>query len=141
LSNKEGAPKQLSARKLAMAVAAAGLLVTGTFIGNQWRTSSEPQRVVEPKPKAATSGTWFAGYVDVTAAPAYRFESVTAKAGRSVVLSGIVGAPDGPCVPTWGGRYRLPEAAARLQLDRRTAQLQAQDGRVAVAFGGPEKIP
>jgi len=81
-------------------------------------------------------GPWFAGYVDVTATPAFGFESPEADSVRDVVLSFIVSAPNEPCTPTWGTALTMDEASTRLDLDGRIARLKEQGGGVAVSFGG-----
>lgn len=80
---------------------------------------------------------WFAAYVDVTSTPMYAFEQrKNGVSADDAVLAFIVAAPDGRCVPTWGGYYTLDEAAANLDLDRRIARLQQQGGKMAISFGG-----
>ena len=80
---------------------------------------------------------WFAGYVDVTSVPTYAFEKRDAKTfSNDVVLSFIVASAVEPCTPTWGTYYTMDEAAAKLDLDRRIARLQQQEGKLAVSFGG-----
>jgi chitinase len=118
--------RRLSVLRLVVGVATTAAVVAGVVIGHHWSMSS-------PK---ATAQPWFAGYVDVTATPTFGFESPATKAGRDVVLSFIVSAPDGPCTPTWGGVITLDEASASLDLDRKIARLQHQGGDAAVAFGG-----
>lgn len=80
--------------------------------------------------------SWFAAYVDVTSVPTYTFEKPVSVTGADVVLAFIVSSHDDPCVPTWGGYYTMGEAASTLDLDRRIARLQQQEGRIAVSFGG-----
>lgn len=79
---------------------------------------------------------WFAAYVDVTSMPSYAFEKRGSVAESDVVLSFIVSSATDPCTPTWGGYYTMHEAAVSLDLDRRIARLQQQEGRIAVSFGG-----
>jgi chitinase len=91
------------------------------------------------KSASAMSGSaqpWFAGYVDVTATPIFEFASPSTRAGRDVLLSFIVSAPDGACTPTWGSGITLDKASASLDLDRKVARLEQQGGGVAVSFGG-----
>jgi chitinase len=84
----------------------------------------------------ASSKPWFAGYVDVTATPTFAFEQMGATANRNAILSFIVSSKSDGCTPSWGGAYNLEQAGASLDLDRRIARLQQQDGNVAVSFGG-----
>ncbi|MBI1378391.1 MAG: glycosyl hydrolase family 18 [Frankiales bacterium] len=80
--------------------------------------------------------TGFAAYVDVTAMPAYAFETPSGPAQSHVVLSFVVADPSSPCTPSWGGAYSLDQAASTLELDRRLAQLRLTGGDAAVSFGG-----
>jgi len=80
--------------------------------------------------------TTFAGYVDVTATPTYRFEAPTSASGRNVILSFVVADRQAPCLPTWGTYYTLDQAASVLDIDRRIAQLRESGGDVRVSFGG-----
>lgn len=127
--------------KLAIAVAIIGSLAAVGFISHlRWGSSTELKstqpKVGPAEPKVGPAGPWFAGYVNVTAKPAYAFESPTTKAARDVFLSGIVSAPDGSCTPRWGGAFTLQQAAASLDLDRRIARLLHRGGKMAVSFGG-----
>jgi chitinase len=79
---------------------------------------------------------WFAGYVDATLTPTYRFEAPVSPATKDVVLSFVVAAPDEECTPTWGGAYGLDQAATALDLDRRIQRLRDAGGDVVVSFGG-----
>ena len=80
---------------------------------------------------------WFAGYVDVTSVPTYAFEKRDSKTfSNDVVLSFIVASAAEPCTPTWGTYYTMDEAAVSLDLDRRIARLQQQEGKIAISFGG-----
>lgn len=83
-----------------------------------------------------TREAWFAGYVDVTATPQFAFETPRGEADKNVVLSFIVASPDDACTPTWGGAYSLDEAREQLDLDRRIARLQQQNGEAMISFGG-----
>ncbi|MUK01272.1 glycosyl hydrolase family 18 [Vibrio cholerae] len=104
-----------------------GALAFGGLTGwNRW----EDARAAE------STGAFFAGYVDVTATPAYAFEDPAIKTGGSVVLSFIVASKDEPCTPSWGTFYGLDEAKAGLDLDRRVARLVKDGGEVIVSFGG-----
>jgi chitinase len=80
--------------------------------------------------------TGFAAYVDVTAMPAYAFETPAGPAQSHVILSFVVADPSSPCTPSWGGAYTLDQAASTLELDRRLAQLRLTGGDAAVSFGG-----
>ena len=119
--------RRLSALRLVVALVTTGALVVGGVIGYQWWMLSA---------KAGSAEPWFAGYADVTATPTFDFESPATKAGRDVLLSFIVSAPDGPCTPTWGTAFTLDAASASLDLDRKIARLEQQGGGIAVSFGG-----
>jgi chitinase len=86
--------------------------------------------------KIATNNAWFASYVDATATPIYPFEQLNSSGTNHVVLSFIVASPNDPCLPTWGGFYTIPEAKAKLDLDRRIARLRQQGGTITISFGG-----
>jgi chitinase len=94
-----------------------------------WNWWQEVQTIATQKP-------WFAAYVDVTSTPTYAFEQIGSTPNPSVVLSFIVSSHKDPCVPTWGAYYDLDQAGVTLDLDRRIARLQQQDGHVAISFGG-----
>ena len=79
---------------------------------------------------------WFAAYVDVTSTPAYAFEQLGSQSAPDVVLSFIVSSRADACVPSWGNYYTMEEAAVSLDLDRRIARLQQQNGKVAISLGG-----
>lgn len=83
-----------------------------------------------------TGEAWFAGYVDVTATPQFRFEHPRSEADKNIVLSFVVAAPGQQCTPMWGGAYTLDDAEAQLDLDRRVARLRQQGGEAMVSFGG-----
>lgn len=104
----------------------AGLAAGGIFGMDQYKAS-----------KPATSRKpWFAGYVDVTATPTFAFEQLGTSTTKEAVLSFIVSLPSDPCTPSWGGAYTMDKAGGALDLDRRIARLQQQDGNVTVSFGG-----
>ncbi|MDQ4138783.1 MAG: chitinase [Actinomycetota bacterium] len=117
--------RRLSPLRTALALLLLGALVAAGFFVHQTWSSNRA---------AASTKPWFAGYVDVTATPAFAFEQPQSDAGRDIVLSFIVS--DGECRPSWGGYYSMDEAAARLDLDRRIARLKQQEGEIAVSFGG-----
>jgi chitinase len=119
--------RRLSALRRVVVVAISGSLVVGGVIGYQWWRSSA---------KSGSAQPWFAGYVDVTATPTFDFESPATGAGRDVLLSFIVSAPDAPCTPTWGSAITLDKASASLDLDRKIARLEQHGGGIAVSFGG-----
>jgi chitinase len=103
-----------------------GLGVGSTFGWQHWKSEQS----------MASSKPWFASYVDVTATPTFAFEQLGAAANRSAILSFIVASPSSGCTPSWGGAYTMEQAGSTLDLDRRIARLQQQDGNVAVSFGG-----
>lgn len=102
-------------------------LATGGFFGfRQWQLTRD----------AISHAPWFAAYVDVTATPTYSFEQLGSSTNRDAVLSFIVSQPGNPCTPTWGGAYTMDQASGTLDLDRRIARLQQQNGSIAISFGG-----
>ena len=119
--------RRLSLVRLLIAVVVTGGVVVGGLTGLQLYSASAAE---------SSSGSWFAGYVDVTATPTFAFETPTTKAAKKVVLSFVVASTDNGCTPSWGTAYSLDQAAASLDLDRRIARLQEQGGEVAVSFGG-----
>ncbi|HEY4267367.1 MAG TPA: chitinase [Galbitalea sp.] len=119
--------RRFSVARLFVAVVVTVAVVAGGFFGWQYFSDSA---------SAKTAGSWFAGYVDVTATPSFAFETPKTKAGKQVVLSFIVASSADGCTPSWGGAYSLDEASASLDLDRRIARLQQQGGDVTVSFGG-----
>lgn len=86
-------------------------------------------------PAAPPGDTGFAPYVDITATPAYPFETPQGPNQQDVTLAFVVSGDDG-CTPTWGGFYTMEQAADGLELDRRIAQLRSVGGNVRVSFGG-----
>lgn len=119
--------RRLSPWRVMLAVVlVAGIAAAGIFGNRQWQ-ATRPQGSTKP---------WFASYVDVTATPTFAFEQMGATSSRNAVLSFIVSLPSDPCTPTWGGAYTLDQAGNSLDLDRRIARLQQQEGSVAVSFGG-----
>ncbi len=118
--------RRLSPVRLTALFAIIAALVFAGFQGWKWFEN-------ETTP---TQAPWFAGYVDVTATPQFAFETPRSAADKNVVLSFIVASPTEPCTPTWGGAYTLGEAQDKLDLDRRIARLQQQDGEVMISFGG-----
>jgi chitinase len=121
------AVRRLSIVRLLIAIVATVGIVAGGLAGWQLYSASADD---------PTEGSWFAGYVDVTATPTFAFETPATKSAKQVVLSFIVASNDGACTPSWGAAYSLDEASASLDLDRRIARLQQQGGEVAVSFGG-----
>ncbi len=119
--------RRLSILRLMVAIVATAGVIFGGLTGWQMYSASA---------NSSTAGSWFAGYVDVTATPSFAFETPTTKAAKQVVLSFIVASPGSACAPSWGAAYSLDQASASLDLDRRIARLQEQGGEVAVSFGG-----
>lgn len=111
------------------------LLVVLALVGGLgWAGTRTVAAVLAPTPDPGDSR--FAAYVDVTAVPAYPFETPAGPAQSTVVLAFVVADPADPCSPSWGGYYGLDEAREALELDRRIAQLRATGGDVWVSFGG-----
>src|SRR5579859_3496754 len=119
--------RRLSPWRVMFAIFMLAGLSAGSYFGlQQWHAN---QSTIANKP-------WFAGYVDVTATPAFAFEQLGTTASRDAVLSFIVSSPVDACTPTWGGAYTLSQATGALDLERRIARLQQQGGSVAISFGG-----
>lgn len=118
---------RLSFRRLVMATVVAVAVVGGGLFAYQAWASTQADPAPDP---------WFAAYVDVTATPSYEFEAATKDSGKAIMLSFIVAATDENCTPTWGTAYTMDEAAVSLDLDRRIARFQQQEGDIAVSFGG-----
>lgn len=119
--------RRLSWPRVTVVLAVAAALVFGSLRGWQWFQDS----LVE-----VADSQWFAGYVDVTATPTYRFEDPVADTAASVVLSFVVADPEHPCQPSWGGAYSLDEADQDLDLARRVARVSQLGGVPVVSFGG-----
>ncbi|WP_217178747.1 chitinase [Streptomyces sp. AC495_CC817] len=118
--------RHVSPWRLSLLIVVIGGLVFAGFQGWQWFANTQ----------TVTAKPWVAGYVDVTATPAYAFENPVTPQGRNVVLSFVVADPDAPCTPSWGGAYGLDEASTVLDLDRRLARLEQRGGEAMVSFGG-----
>lgn len=112
-------------RLLLLVVVVGGLAMSG-FVG--WNSFRDGQ--------TAPQTSWFGGYVDVTATPAYSIEDPPSPEAGTVVLSFIVAHPDNSCMPSWGGHYTMDEANTELDLDRRAARLAETGGEIIVSFGG-----
>lgn len=121
------ARRRLSKLRVALSAVLVVALAVGGYVGWQSWSSAQATESFDP---------WFAGYVDVTATPAFNFETPAGDAARDVVLSFIVADKDDACTPTWGGAYSLDEASEVLDLDRRLARLQQLGGQAIVSFGG-----
>jgi len=104
----------------------AGLGVGGMLSARQWQDT----RVQGPH------RPWFAAYADVTARPTFGFEQLGESERRNIMLAFIVSLQGDACTPAWAGAYTLDKASESLDLDRRIARLQQQNGSVAVSFGG-----
>lgn len=119
--------RRLSWTRLALVLVITVALVFASLRGWRW---FEDTRV------EVGSDSWFAGYVDVTAVPAYEFEEPTDDSGTNAVLSFVVAAEPTQCTPTWGTYATLAQAADQFDLDRRIARLQQLGGVPMVSFGG-----
>lgn len=119
--------KKLSFLRLGILIAF--LIGTGysSVFGWQWWKEDKVLSEIHP---------WFAAYVDVTSTPIYAFEQLGSTSTPQVVLSFIVSSKTDPCIPSWGTHYTMDEAGESLDLDRRIARLQQQEGKIAVSFGG-----
>lgn len=118
--------RKLSPWRVLLAIVILVVLGAGTYFGVQ-RWQANQRSGYHP---------WFAAYVDVTATPAFAFEQLGATSTRNAVLSFVVASKADACTPTWGGVYTLDQARGALDLDRRIARLQQQNGSVTVSFGG-----
>lgn len=123
----EGIERRLSPWRVLLAISILTILVVGSWFGLRYWQAQQNETSHKP---------WFAGYVDVTSTPTYAFEQLGTTEHRDVMLSFIVSMPSDPCTPAWGGAYTLDKANTTLDLDRRIARLQQQDGNIAVSFGG-----
>lgn len=119
----------------AMRVSVTRVLVLALAVGGAgWLGTAGVRGLVDRADRPGPST--FVGYVDVTATPAFSFETPAGPAQSRVVLSFVVADPTAPCVPSWGGYYGLDAAEGTLELDRRIRQLRSTGGDVAVSFGG-----
>lgn len=119
--------RRLSPIRVILAIFLLGGVIYGGFIGTHKWQATQATESHEP---------WFAAYVDVTSTPTFAFEQMGSTPNRAAILSFIVSLASDPCTPAWGGVYTLDSAGEKLDLDRRIARLQQQDGSVAVSFGG-----
>jgi len=119
--------RRLSPWRVLVALLLVAGIAAGSFYGFRFWKAEQPTGSAAP---------WFAAYVDVTATPTYAFEQLGTTENRNAVLSFIVSLPSDPCTPSWGGAYTMDQASAELDLDRRIARLQQQEGSIAVSFGG-----
>jgi cellulose synthase/poly-beta-1,6-N-acetylglucosamine synthase-like glycosyltransferase/chitodextrinase len=119
-------PPRLSVLRVLVALTLVASLGYGGYLGVRSRLA----------PAAAVRSTWFAPYVDVTATPAYQFQSTTADPARQTVLGFVVAAGPLSCAPSWGGAYSLAGAGQALALGSRIAQLQRDGAQAIVSFGG-----
>lgn len=119
--------RKLSLARLCLLTGAVAAVTVGGLTGfNRW----EDARTAE------SAGSFFAGYVDVTATPSYAFEDPAKDIGGGAVLSFIVASKTEPCAPSWGTYYSLDDAETGLDLDRRVARMTQDNGEVIVSFGG-----
>jgi chitinase len=119
--------RRLSPWRVMLAILILSGVITGGFFGlRQWK-AEQP---------VGTQSPWFAAYVDVTATPTFAFDQIGSTTNRDAVLSFIVSSQNDACTPSWGSVYTLDQAGESLDLDRRIARLQQQEGSIAVSFGG-----
>lgn len=119
------APHLSPFRMLVAAVLIVGLVAGGSKVA---RTALHEQ--------AATTGAWFAPYVDVSSTPQFDFQDPEASPATNVVLSFVVAKQDDHCTPAWGAQDTLDSASTTLDLDRRITLLRERGGDVIVSFGG-----
>ncbi|MFT4231671.1 MAG: carbohydrate-binding protein [Leucobacter sp.] len=119
--------RRLSWFRLSVLIAVlAGIAGGGLYSWNHW----------EDERTAAERVPWFDAYVDVTATPAYAFESPGDEGLHNVTLAFVVASKHDACAPAWGGVYSLDEAESTLDLDRRLARFRMLGGSAMVSFGG-----
>ncbi len=119
--------RRLSPLRVGLAVVLTAALAATAYVGlGRWQ-AAHADGAEQP---------WFAAYTDVTVTPTFAFEDVKSAKGRDVMLSFVVADHDAACTPTWGSAYTLQGASDSLDLDRRIARLQQQEGEVGVSFGG-----
>jgi chitinase len=111
--------------------AAAALVAAGGAAGGLWLARSAPAAA------STAATTWFAPYVDVTAAPTYQFQDPATDPAAQVVLGFVDAAGPDACTPAWGGRIGLATSEQILHLDRRVVAYREWGGSVVVSFGGP----
>ncbi|MGH7158149.1 MAG: chitinase [Candidatus Saccharimonadales bacterium] len=119
--------RRLSPWRVLIALMLVAGIAAGSFYGLKYWKAEQPTGAAAP---------WFGAYVDVTATPTYSFEQLGTTENRNAVLSFIVSSPSDPCTPSWGAAYTMDQASSELDLDRRIARLQQQEGSIAVSFGG-----
>ncbi len=105
------------------------ILIIGYFSVNKWESEIETIDLPDVEP-------WFGAYVDVTSKPTYPFEQLGSTQTTNIVLAFIVSSKEDPCVPTWGTFFTPDEVTIALDLDRRIARFQQQEGKIAISFGG-----
>ncbi|MFS0795454.1 chitinase [Microbacterium sp. 1P10AE] len=120
--------KRLSPWRVIAGLAVVVVVAAGAVTGYRF--------LVADQARADVPAPWFAGYVDVTATPAYDFETPRHDEKRDVVLSFVVAAGADECTPSWGTAYSLDGAGDDLDLDRRIARLRQHGGDVVISFGG-----
>ncbi len=122
----EGPTERLSLVRLAIVVLVVVAVVGAGVVSVRRAVAGVPPR----------ARSWSVPYVDVTLTPTYQFQDPQTNPSRDVALAFVVADPTSPCRPSWGGHDTLDEAADRLELDRRIAQLRAAGGDAVVSFGG-----
>ncbi|MGB3414226.1 MAG: carbohydrate-binding protein [Microbacteriaceae bacterium] len=118
--------KRVSFIRLTGLMVILGLFGFGAVSGWRWLEDSTVD-VKDP---------WFAGYVDITATPTYKFELNTTDTTKHVVLAFVVNSRTQKCQPAWGGVYTPDEASVNLDLDRRIARVYGQQREIILSFGG-----
>lgn len=128
--------RQLSKGRLLLTLLVGACVIYGVTVYSKNYLREMQQKKEDLKSIKSDFEPWFASYVDVTSTPAYAFEQLGSQSAPDVVLSFIVSSRADACVPSWGNYYTMEEAAVSLDLDRRIARLQQQNGKVAISLGG-----
>ncbi len=120
-------------RVLIAIIVVAGVAVGAVKLVTSART---PKQTTTATDTAASSGPWFAPYVDTTLTPTYPFQDSSSNLAHAVVLGFVVANPTSSCTPSWGAAYSLSAAQSSLNLDNRIARYRQQGGNIIVSFGG-----
>lgn len=113
------------------------LLVFAAIGGGAYAAVTEDVVLKDTTP-TKTRATWFAPYVDTTLTPTYAFQSPEANPAKDVALGFVVADKKDKCEPSWGTYFTLNQAATKLNLDRRVAQVRGAGGDAIPSFGGAQ---